>query len=120
MIRRPPRSTLFPYTTLFRSEDRAWVTAEHLRTNASGEPFRAEYRMRARDGRIVWVRDEAVLLSDPAGAPVHWQGILADVTEAKRAEERLAFLAYHDRLTGLPDRALFEQELSLAPARARR
>jgi diguanylate cyclase (GGDEF)-like protein/PAS domain S-box-containing protein len=105
---------------LLHPEDRAWVMAEHLRTNASGEPFRAEYRMRARDGRIVWVRDEAVLLSDAAGAPVHWQGILSDVTEAKRAEERLAFLAYHDRLTGLPDRALFEQELNLALARARR
>jgi len=101
-------------------EDRAWVLAEHLRTNATGEPFRAEYRMRARDGRVVWVRDEAVLLSDPSGASVHWQGVLSDITEAKRAEGRLAFLAYHDRLTGLPDRALFEQDLTLALARARR
>ncbi|HEX9236162.1 MAG TPA: sensor domain-containing diguanylate cyclase, partial [Actinomycetota bacterium] len=105
---------------LLHPEDRARVVAEHLRTNATGEPFRAEYRMRARDGRVVWVRDEAVLLSDPTGAPVHWQGVLSDITEAKRAEGRLAFLAYHDKLTGLPDRALFDQELALALARARR
>src|SRR2546427_8842409 len=31
MIRRPPRSTLFPYTTLFRSYDRYWVRVEEMR-----------------------------------------------------------------------------------------
>jgi len=105
---------------LLHPEDRDRVLAEHLRTNATGEPFRQEYRMRARDGRIVWVRDEAVLLHDASGIPRHWQGVLADITEAKDAEERLAFLAYHDKLTGLPDRALFDQQLALALARARR
>src|SRR3989449_2961617 len=40
MIRRPPRSTLFPYTTLFRSSRLALVTATaSLATHAAGEPF---------------------------------------------------------------------------------
>jgi diguanylate cyclase (GGDEF)-like protein/PAS domain S-box-containing protein len=108
------------WETLLHPEDRARVLDEHHRTNATGEPFRAEYRMTARDGRVVWVRDEAVLLRDAGGTPLYWQGVLAEITEAKRVEERLAFLAYHDKLTGLPDRALVEQELILAVARAKR
>ena len=45
---------------------------------------------------------------------------MLDMTERKQAEERAAFLAYHDKLTGLPNRAMFEELLELAIARARR
>jgi diguanylate cyclase (GGDEF)-like protein len=45
---------------------------------------------------------------------------MMDVTERKRAEEQVAYLAYHDRLTGLPNRAMFEELLELDLARARR
>src|SRR5213078_589364 len=41
-------------------------------------------------------------------------------TDRKRAEEQVAFLAYHDKLTGLPNRLMFERVLDLALARARR
>jgi len=47
----------------------------------------AEYRMLARDGQAVWVRDECVLIRDAAGRPFFVQGFLVDVTERKRAEE---------------------------------
>jgi len=43
-----------------------------------------------------------------------------DVTERKRTEERLSYLAQYDALTGLPNRALFRDRLELAVARARR
>ena len=46
--------------------------------------------------------------------------MIFDITERKRAEEQVAFLAYHDKLTGLPNRALFEEMLETAIARARR
>jgi diguanylate cyclase (GGDEF)-like protein/PAS domain S-box-containing protein len=46
--------------------------------------------------------------------------ILQEITERKRAEERLAFQATHDALTGLPNRALFLDHLGMALARARR
>ena len=42
---------------------RARCTAENDRSNETGEPFFAEYRMFAKDGRIVWIRDEAVLVA---------------------------------------------------------
>jgi diguanylate cyclase (GGDEF)-like protein/PAS domain S-box-containing protein len=47
-----------------------------------------EYRMRTRDGDIVWVLDEAVLEADENGVPV-WHGVLYDISERKRAEEDL-------------------------------
>jgi PAS domain S-box-containing protein len=66
------------------------VLAESRRTNATGEPFVIEYRFIARDGRWVWVRDEAILLRDDDGAPRLWQGVLIDVTERRLAEETLS------------------------------
>jgi diguanylate cyclase (GGDEF)-like protein/PAS domain S-box-containing protein len=47
-------------------------------------------------------------------------GFIRDIAERRRGEEQLAYLAYHDGLTGLPNRMLVEQELDLALARARR
>jgi len=68
-------------------DDRAWVMALNRETNASGQPFRAEYRVIARDGRIVWINDEEVQVHDGDG--VHWHGIMMDVTERKQTEERM-------------------------------
>jgi PAS domain S-box-containing protein len=52
-----------------------------------GSPLSIEYRMIARDGRTVWVREEASLYRDEDGAPKFWQGIYIDITDLKRAEE---------------------------------
>ena len=47
-------------------------------------------------------------------------GVICDITARKAAEERLAFLAYHDSLTGLPNRMLFREHLEVALRRADR
>jgi diguanylate cyclase (GGDEF)-like protein len=52
------------------------------------------------------------------GVPVGVQGIARDVSERKRMEERLNYLAFHDDLTGLPNRPLFHDRLSQALKRA--
>jgi PAS domain S-box-containing protein len=52
-----------------------------------GSPLSIEYRMVARDGRTVWVREEASLYRDEDGAPKFWQGVYIDITDMKRAEE---------------------------------
>src|SRR2546426_7824118 len=52
MIRRPPRSTLFPYTTLFRSPARAELGAEARRTVATSRP---NFHPLACEGRVVHV-----------------------------------------------------------------
>jgi diguanylate cyclase (GGDEF)-like protein/PAS domain S-box-containing protein len=105
---------------LLHPSDRARALAENERTNATGEPFKIEYRLRTRDGRTVWIRDEAVLVRDRRGRPQYWQGVMVDITERKLAEEEVTYLAYHDKLTGLPNRPMFERVLDLSLARARR
>ncbi len=59
------------------------------RSFEDGTPLSIEYRMIARDRRLVWVREEASVLRDHAGAPKFWQGIYIDITVLKRAEEEL-------------------------------
>lgn len=71
------------------AEDRERVLAEHRESNRSGEPFRSEYRLLASDGREVWIRDDAVLVRDPNGNPMFWRGIMVDVTEGRRTQEKL-------------------------------
>ena len=105
---------------ILHPDDREDAMATYLRGRESGEPFVFEYRLLARDGRIVWFRDSAIVLTDPAGRPESIQGVMLDITERKEAEERIAFLAYHDKLTGLPNRAMFDELLELALARADR
>ena len=57
------------------------------RSFEDGSPLSIEYRMVARDGRTVWVREEASLYRDENGAPKFWQGVYFDITDLKRAEE---------------------------------
>jgi diguanylate cyclase (GGDEF)-like protein/PAS domain S-box-containing protein len=105
---------------LLHPEDRDRVVAEHLRTNHTGDRFVEEYRLLARDGRVVWVRDQAVLVRAEDEGGAFWQGVLLDITDRKRAEEQVRFLAYHDSLTELPNRPMFEEALHLALERGRR
>ena len=70
-------------------DDRERVLAEWTKSDATGEPYAGEYRLIAADGRTVWIRDEAVLLRDDAGDPVHWQGVMLDITDAKQANDDL-------------------------------
>jgi len=99
-------------------EDRASAIAaydEHWRT---GDPLRAEYRMLARDGSEVWVRDEAFAMEDDtrSGRRVS-QGMLVDTTDRKRLESKLIHDALHDPLTGLANRVLLRDHLERALAR---
>jgi diguanylate cyclase (GGDEF)-like protein/PAS domain S-box-containing protein len=101
-------------------DDREHALQSYLEGRTSGEPFSFEYRLLARDGRVVWFRDSAVVGNDRAGSPAFVHGVMFDITDRKNAEEQVAFLAYHDNLTGLPNRTMFEELLELGLARARR
>ena len=128
----PQIEALVGYTVEeWRSDPDLWLKLLHpddveralelnARHNETGEPFHMEYRLIARDGRVVWVRDEAVMIRAADGTFLHSQGLMQDITEAKAAEERTQFLAYHDGLTGLPNQTMFTNLVDLALARARR
>ncbi len=109
---------LFP--RVLHPEDREAVLAANAHHNETGEPFRMEYRLLAKDGRVVWVRDEAVIVRDEEGTPLYSQGFLLDITARKLAEERISYLSSHDQLTGLANHATFTEIASVALARARR
>jgi PAS domain S-box-containing protein len=79
---------LFP--ELLHPDDRDRVLADHERVFAAGESsWSFEYRLVARDGRTVAVRDEAVVIRDEGGKPLYVQGFLMDVTKRREAEEAL-------------------------------
>jgi diguanylate cyclase (GGDEF)-like protein/PAS domain S-box-containing protein len=50
----------------------------------------AEYRMIARDGRVVWVSEKASVVEDPVTGTVYWLGVMVDITDRKRTEDALA------------------------------
>src|SRR3984957_13005046 len=63
-----------------------WVDG-FARTCAEGANFRAEYRLFARDGHIVWVQGECQLIRDDDGRPLFLQGIAFDITHRKQATQ---------------------------------
>jgi len=101
-------------------EDEQRVWDEYVEAYRNQESLTHEYRMVHEDGHVVWVSEQAFIIRNEHGDPWLVQGVIFDITERKKAEEQVAFLAYHDKLTGLPNRALFEEMLELALARARR
>jgi PAS domain S-box-containing protein len=79
-----------PMASFTHPEDLPGVRLEEERSLSFGEPFRAEYRMQAKDGRWHWILDEATAVRDEDGQPFVLQGVMYDVTERKRSEQELA------------------------------
>jgi PAS domain S-box-containing protein len=70
-------------------EDRAHAFGDELKVLETGQRLRTEYRIRAADGHLVWIREEAEMLKDESGQPLYLQGVMFDVSDQKRAEETL-------------------------------
>ena len=70
-------------------DDRDAVDVLDKRAREEGTSFEAEYRMIAKDGRVVWFLDRANVIRDAAGIPFLVHGVMLDITEQKRAEEAL-------------------------------
>jgi PAS domain S-box-containing protein len=99
------------FTRLLHPEDRERVLAAHVHTHETHEPLSIEYRLVARDGRVVHLRDEGVIVLDDHGRPRYLQGYLLDITREREAEQQLRQLALYDPLTGLANRAFFHERL---------
>jgi diguanylate cyclase (GGDEF)-like protein/PAS domain S-box-containing protein len=69
-------------------EDRERILAADERfEKGEEERFGEEYRLLAKDGSVVWVREEAVVVRGEGGEPLYWQGVIFDTTERKEAED---------------------------------
>jgi two-component system cell cycle sensor histidine kinase/response regulator CckA len=76
------------YRQLHPDDRESWTT-QFAHCCFTGKPFKADYRILARDGRIIWVHGEATIVNDEKGLPLFLQGVAFDITERKRAEEIL-------------------------------
>jgi PAS domain S-box-containing protein len=72
---------------MMHPDDRQRVRAIRDGSWQDGTPFRAEYRMIRPDGKEVWIRDSSVIVLSESGSRLAWQGVIEDITTAKRSEE---------------------------------
>ena len=101
--------------------DRATLRSALEAHAGSSEPhFELEHRMRHRDGRELWVLSRGVAVRDASGAVTRMAGSTTDISARKQAEQQLLHDAFHDGLTGLANRSLFLDRLSVALAGRRR
>lgn len=94
--------------------------ARIARTLLDKESWQGEVRFRRRSGETypAWLMVSAVREGGKGGAVANHIGIAIDITDRKRNEERIQFLAHHDVLTELPNRSLCVQRLQAAIAHA--
>lgn len=85
-----------------------------------GDELRVIIRHHRRDGAAYWSETFHTPVRDRLGVTTHYMSVQKDVTERAEATSRAAHMAYHDDLTGLPNRAQLQEHLVLALARADR
>lgn len=81
---------------------------------------RYEIRLQKKSGEVIWVIVSGAPLINLDGVMIGSMGNFTDITERKRAEEQLLHDAFHDGLTGLPNRSLFLDHLRLTIERNKR
>jgi diguanylate cyclase (GGDEF)-like protein/PAS domain S-box-containing protein len=95
--------------------------AKHIAILDSHQPFRdLELSRSDESGKTVWITISGEPKFDSSGAFKGYRGVGKEISERKKDEERIQFLANHDALTSLPNRAMFSEVLNLAIQNGRR
>jgi len=100
-------------------EEQARVAAAYRAVFENGQWLDEEYRFLRKDGEWIWLHCRVANVRERDGKRYR-DGLLSDITERKRMEQKLAHQATHDPLTGLPNRAVFEDGARQILAHARR
>ncbi len=104
-----PRSQ--DYLSRVHPED-ADMVARALESTLRGEQsFSLDHRVVHEDGTLLYLHSEAEVVRNAKGQPSKLTGTVQDITERKKAESRIQFLAFYDSLTGLPNRLHFNDQL---------
>jgi diguanylate cyclase (GGDEF)-like protein/PAS domain S-box-containing protein len=103
-----------PPDALVHPEDRERYTRSWSKAVERGEAYHEEYRVSSDDGELRWFSSRGVPVLDASGKAHRMIGVSQDITERKRSEEAVRHLAYHDSLTGLPNRRLLDDRLKQA------
>ena len=80
------------WTKILHPDDREQVIEQSRQTSTSQELFDMEYRVVAKNKRVIWLRDEARLVFDKNRKPLYWLGVWTDITKIKNVEEEQADL----------------------------
>ncbi len=100
---------------LVHPEDRSDLeSAVRLHLAGGSDHLEREVRVRHTSGAERWVLIRGVAIREANGAAVRMAGSMTDITARKRAEQQLLFDAFHDGLTGLPNRSLLLDRISQA------
>ncbi|MBT1071275.1 GGDEF and EAL domain-containing protein [Pelotalea chapellei] len=90
------------------SEVKAKIAA-HI--NGVDQHYEGEFRILHQDGNYRWMLSRGLAVCDTSGSACRMAGSQTDITSRKTATEQLVYNAFHDNLTGLPNRALFMDRL---------
>jgi diguanylate cyclase (GGDEF)-like protein/PAS domain S-box-containing protein len=110
--------TSLKVSSMVHPEDAAsvWQAYEQL-ICGERDHFRVEKRFHRADGGEIWTHLTVSLVRDETGAPAYQVAVVEDVSERHRLQARLHYQAYHDPLTGLPNRAMVSDRLAQVFAR---
>src|SRR5918999_782717 len=108
------------FASVIHPEDRQAVELGVDEALGRREPFILEYRITRADGRVAWVYEKGQGVFGPDGEVLWLDGAIFDITERKLLQQELARQAFYDSLTGLANRALFDDRMQHVLAHADR
>jgi diguanylate cyclase (GGDEF)-like protein/PAS domain S-box-containing protein len=106
------------YASVIHPADADLVEAEVEACVARREPFVLEYRIITSEGEARWVHEHGRGIFGADGEVLFLDGSIVDIGERKRLEAQLEHLAYHDALTGLPNRRRLMEDLDRGDGRS--
>ena len=109
------------FLQLIHPDDYQFVTKSFENHLQEGRPLKLEFRIQDRTKQHqLWVYAAADSIRDSNGDIIRVIGSLTNITEKKKAESQITQLAYHDVLTGLPNRRLLQERFELCRSESRR
>ncbi|MFT3849502.1 MAG: diguanylate cyclase [Propionivibrio sp.] len=120
VIGRPLYTFLTTEGTVALHEDLPQHGADGALGTTPGEPLAVEVQLRCKDGSLVWMEILLTPEHDTSGRIVGYRRIGRNITERREMQDRVRELAFHDPLTGLPNRRLLNDRLGLAMAQSKR
>lgn len=98
------------WSSIIHPEDLSRYFADQQKL-AKGNILRHQYRIIHKNGKTIWVQDYTIPTLDERGTLIQLDGLISDISEQKVLNEKVQHLSYHDYLTNLPNRRMFDEKL---------
>jgi diguanylate cyclase (GGDEF)-like protein/PAS domain S-box-containing protein len=108
------------FINVIHPDDREFVDSEFHNSLNNKTAYDVVHRIQMSDGRIKYVHERGKTYYDTLDRPIRTLGTVQDITEQKAAEKKIAYMAHHDALTGLPNRTLAKERMEHSIAYAAR